>query len=41
VLLASPSVHMDFHDSPAKHHAEMIHKYPKNWKSSGSDHDKK
>src|SRR5471030_43661 len=24
VLLASPSVRMDFHDSPARHHAEMI-----------------
>ena len=34
VLLASPSVNMDFHDSPAKHHAEMVQKYPKNWKPS-------
>ena len=41
VLLASPSVNMDFHDSPEKHHAEMVHKYPKNWKSSDSDHDRK
>jgi hypothetical protein len=32
VLLASPSVKMDFHDSPAKHHTEMVQKYPKNWK---------
>jgi len=32
VLLASPSVHMDFHDSPARHHAEMMQKYPQNWK---------
>jgi hypothetical protein len=41
VLLASPSVRMDFHDSPAKHHAEMVHKYPKNWAPPGFDHDKK
>jgi hypothetical protein len=36
VLLASPSVRMDFHDSPAHHHAEMIQKYPRNWRPSGS-----
>jgi hypothetical protein len=41
VLLASPSVNMDFHDSPANHHAAMVQKYPKNWKSSGSDHGQK
>jgi len=34
VLLASPSVHMDFHDSPANHHSEMIQKYPKGWSQS-------
>lgn len=28
VLVASPSVHMDWHDSPAKHHAEILQKYP-------------
>jgi hypothetical protein len=32
VLLASPSVHMDWHDSPANHHKDMLQKYPKNWK---------
>jgi len=31
VLLASPSVRMDFHDSPERHHAEMMKRYPKNW----------
>jgi hypothetical protein len=31
VLRASPSVKMDFHDSPANHHAAMVQKYPKNW----------
>jgi hypothetical protein len=39
VLLASPSVNMDWHDSPEKHHAEMLKQYPKNWKSSGERHD--
>jgi hypothetical protein len=32
VLLASPSVRMDFHDLPANHHADMVRRYPKNWK---------
>jgi hypothetical protein len=36
VLLASPSVRMDFHDDPSHHHAEMLRKYPKNWSSDGS-----
>jgi hypothetical protein len=38
VLLASPSVHMDFHDSPEHHHAEMMQRYPRNWKPGGQDH---
>lgn len=38
VLLASPSVRMNFHDSPANHHAEMVQNYSKNWKPSGSNH---
>jgi hypothetical protein len=41
VLLASPSVSMDFHDSPEKHHAEMEHKCPKNWAPAGSDDKRK
>jgi hypothetical protein len=28
---ASPSVDMDFHDSPANHHKDVVQKYPKNW----------
>jgi hypothetical protein len=28
VLLASPSVRMDFHDSPANHNAEIVRRYP-------------
>jgi hypothetical protein len=35
VLLASPSVRMDFHDSPANHSAEMARQYPRNWAPSG------
>ncbi len=31
VLMASPSVRMDFHDSPANHHAAIVKQYPKNW----------
>jgi len=41
VLLASPSVKMDFHDSPANHHAAVVQKYPKNWKPSGSNQSQK
>ena len=41
VLLASPSVKMDFHDSPAHHHAEVVQKYPKNWAPPGSDQGQK
>jgi hypothetical protein len=33
VLVASPSVAMDWHDSPANHHAEVARQYPKNWKA--------
>jgi hypothetical protein len=39
VLQTSPSVRMDWHDSPEKHHAEMLQRYPKNWKSSDERHD--
>jgi hypothetical protein len=41
VLLASPSVNMDWHDSPERHHAEMLQRYPKNWRPSGGNHDQK
>lgn len=36
VLLASPSVRMDWHDSPANHHAEMTRRYPRNWSQPGA-----
>jgi hypothetical protein len=41
VLRASPSVNMDFHDSPANHNDAMVRQYPKNWKPSGVPQDKK
>ena len=31
VLLASPSVKMNFHDAPAQHHAAVVQQYPRNW----------
>lgn len=37
VLRGSPSVKMDFHDSPANHHAAVARQYPKNWKPSSSN----
>jgi len=37
VLLASPSVRMNFHDSPANHHAVVVKQYPKNWKEKRPD----
>jgi hypothetical protein len=36
VLLGSPSVRVDFHDSPAQHHAAVVKSYPKNWKPAGN-----
>jgi hypothetical protein len=36
VLMASPSVKMDFHDAPANHHAAVVQQYPKNWKPFAS-----
>jgi hypothetical protein len=41
VVLASPSVHMDFHDSPEHHHVDIIKKYPRDWAPSGDHHDDK
>jgi hypothetical protein len=39
VLVNSPSVRMEFHDSPAYHHAQVAKQYPKNWKPSGAKPD--
>jgi len=35
VLFASPSVSLDFHDSPEIHHASVVRQYPKKWKPPG------
>ena len=41
VLMASRSVKMDFHDSPANHHAEVVKQYPKNRAQPGSNQGQK
>ncbi|MEO7677793.1 MAG: hypothetical protein ABIV39_13620 [Verrucomicrobiota bacterium] len=41
VLLAAPSVHLDFHDSPSRHHATVTRQYPRHWApppGRGSNH---
>lgn len=32
VLVAAPSVRLDFRDSPEQHHATVVKSYPRNWK---------
>jgi len=39
VLFASPSVRLDFHDSPAFHHSTVVRQYPKHWSPPGHDRD--
>jgi hypothetical protein len=34
-LDSSPSVKLDFRDSPSLHHAEVVEQYPKNWMPDG------
>src|ERR1043165_4823788 len=41
VLLASPSVQLDFHDAPSFHHATVVQQYPKHWSPEGSSHGRK
>jgi hypothetical protein len=38
VVMSSPSVKMDFHDSPANHHNDIVRRYPKDWRG---DHDRR
>ena len=38
VLIASPSVRLDFHDAPAIHHASIVRQYPKKWAPPASTH---
>lgn len=37
VLLSTPSVHLEFQDSPARYHREVIQTYPRDWRR---DHDR-
>jgi hypothetical protein len=37
VLVHSPSVRMNFRDSPANHHGEVIRQYPRDWQPPGRD----
>ena len=32
ILLAAPSVRLDFHDSPERHHDNVVRSYPHDWK---------
>jgi hypothetical protein len=41
VLLAAPSVRMDFRDSPEQHHSTVVQSYPRNWKGADSKQDVK
>lgn len=41
ILMGSPSVRMNFHDSPAQHHAAVAKQYPKNWRPAGGSQDQK
>jgi hypothetical protein len=41
VLFASPSVNVDFHDAPERHHATIVQTYPRNWTPPGASHGNK
>src|ERR1043165_4407630 len=38
VLVASPSVRLNFHDEPAIHHAAVVRQYPQHWSPPEPDH---
>ena len=40
VLLSAPSVRLDFHDSPVRHHATVVRQYPKHWAPPGQTKEK-
>jgi len=40
VLRTSPSVRLDFHDSPASHHAAVVRQYAKHWAPPASQGNK-
>jgi len=39
VLFRSPSVRVDFHDSPSAHHSRIVRQYPKHWSPPGHNKD--
>jgi len=39
VLLSTPSVRVDFHDSPEQHHAAVVRSYPRDWKRRDNKQD--
>jgi hypothetical protein len=41
VLLAAPSVRVDFRDSPERHHNTVVKSYPRNWKKPEPKRDDK
>lgn len=41
LLLAAPSVRMDFRDAPERHHNTVVRTYPRNWSPAGAGHDAK
>jgi hypothetical protein len=41
VLLAAPSVRVDFRDSPERHHSAVVKSYPRNWRKGDDRDDRK
>ncbi len=41
ILLAAPSVRVDFRDSPERHHDSVVRSYPRNWKRHDDQKDDK
>jgi hypothetical protein len=39
VLLASPSVRLEFHDHPSIHNATVVKQYPKHWAPPAQNHE--
>ena len=38
VFLAAPSVRLDFHDAPERHHSTVIDSYPRTWRGPETNH---
>jgi hypothetical protein len=41
ILLAAPSVRVDFRDSPERHHDSVVRSYPRNWKRQDDRKDRR